>query len=167
MDMTTSLSLYKSLVLPHLDYCDTVYMCTTVQNLNKLQLIQNGACRTILKVPKDTHVDDMHQDLGIPTLAQRRQAHLATECFKSVSIPDSGLHYMFNPIGTNRRVTRLSNNMGMTVPRLNTTQGRKAFRYRGPMCWNGLDNDLKTSESTATFKSKMMKKIMRDVNHPG
>ena len=44
LDTTTGLTLYKSLVLPHLDYYDTVYMCTIVQNLNKLQLIQNGAC---------------------------------------------------------------------------------------------------------------------------
>ena len=48
LDKSTSLIPYKSLVLPHLDYCDLVYMNTTVQNLIKLQLIQNGACRTIL-----------------------------------------------------------------------------------------------------------------------
>ena len=64
LDHSTSLTLYKSLVLPHLDYCDIVYMCTTVQNLNKLQLIQNGACRTILRAPKDTSVSEMHKDLS-------------------------------------------------------------------------------------------------------
>ena len=167
LDTTKSLTLYKSLVLPHLDYCDIVYMCTTVQNLNKLQLIQNGACRTILKVPKDTHVEDMHQTLGLPTLAQRREAQIVNECYKSVTTPDSGLHYMFSLIGNNRRSTRLANNMGMIIPRLNTSQGRKAFRYRGPTCWNGIEQGLKTSESLAIFKSNMMKKLMRDVNHPG
>ena len=141
--------------------------CVPLYKTNKLQLIQNGACRTILKVPKDTHVEDMHQTLGLPTLAQRREAHLATECYKSVTTPDSGLHYMFNLIGTNRRSTRLASNMGITVPRLNTSQGRKAFRYRGPTCWNGMEPNLKTSESLAIFKSNMMKKLLRDVNHPG
>ena len=167
LDTTTSLTLYKSLVLPHLDYCDIVYMCTTAQNLNRLQLIQNGACRTILKVPKDTCVDSMHQELALPTLSQRRQFHLSTECYKSVTVQDSGLNYMFNKVGQNRRATRLATNHGMTIPRLNTSQGRKAFRYRGPMCWNGLDQNIKLSESLAIFKSAMMKNLMRDVNHPG
>ncbi len=167
LDKSTSLIPYKSLVLPHLDYCDTAYMCTTVQNLNKLQLIQNGACRTILKVPKDTSVDNMHKELALPTLPQRRQYHMATECYKSVTTPNSGLNFMFNRVGSNRRTTRLVTNLGMIIPRLNSNQGRKAFRYRGPMCWNDLEQNLKTSESLAIFKSSMMKKLMRDVNHPG
>ena len=168
LDTSTSLTLYKSLVLPHLDYCDIVYMCTSVQNLNKLQLIQNGACRTILKVPKDTSVEQMHQDLSIPTLNIRREAHLATECYKSVTNPNSGLSYMFNLVSENRtRTTRLTTNRGMLVPHLRTTLGRRAFRYRGPVCWNKLDNGLKISESTAIFKSNILKNLMRDVNHPG
>ena len=154
-------------LLPHLDYCDIAYMCTTVQNLNKLQLIQNGARRTILQVPKDTNITQMHRELAIPTLEQRCQLHLATECYESATTPESGLKYIFNEIGINRRSTRLAANMGMVVPRLNTTQGRKACRYRGPNCWNGLDQDLKTCESLAVFKSNMLRKLMSNVNHPG
>ncbi len=148
LDSSTSLTLYKSLVLPHLDYCDVVYMNMTVQNLNKLQLIQNGACRTILRVPKDTSVSLMHEELGIPTLTHRREYHLATGCYKAVNNPDAGLNYMFNLVeSTHARVTRLSMNQGMTVPPLRTVQGRKAFRYIGPTAWNKIDPDIKLSES--------------------
>ena len=38
LDRSTTLTLYKSLVLPHFDYCDTVYMTSALKNLNKLQL---------------------------------------------------------------------------------------------------------------------------------
>ena len=119
LDSATSLTLYKSLVLPHLDYCDLVYMNTTVQNLNKLQLSQNGACRTILRQPKDTSVSQMHEELGIPTLIQRREYHLATECYKAVNNPDAGLNHMFKLVqNTHTRTTRLSLNQGMTIPPL-------------------------------------------------
>ncbi len=84
-------------------------MCTSVQNLNKLQLIQNGACRTILKVPKETSVDQMHDELALPTLSTRREAHLATECYKSVKNTGSGLNHMFSLMSDNRtRITRLT-----------------------------------------------------------
>ena len=168
LDANTSLTLYKSLVLPHLDYCDLVYMNTTVQNLNRLQLIQNGACRTILRVPKDTSVEQMHRELAIPTLNQRRQYHMATECYKAVNNPDSGLHHMFNLLSDTRaRNTRLTTNRGMRVPNMKTVQGRKAFKYTGPLCWNSLEPDIKKSETVMSFKSNMLKLIMRDVNHPG
>ena len=46
IDYSIALTLYKSLVLPHLDYCDTIYMIGNQEDLNKLQLVQNVACRT-------------------------------------------------------------------------------------------------------------------------
>ena len=52
IDHSIALSLYKSLVLPHLDYCDTIYMTSTQEDLNKLQLAQNVACRTLLLADK-------------------------------------------------------------------------------------------------------------------
>ena len=36
VDETTALRLYKSLILPHFDFCDTVYMTATKESLNKL-----------------------------------------------------------------------------------------------------------------------------------
>ena len=63
LDRSTKILLYKSLILPHIDYCDLVYMNTTAKNLNMLQLIQNCACTIILGADKDTNVKTMHQQL--------------------------------------------------------------------------------------------------------
>ena len=50
IDHSISLTLYKSLVLPHLDYCDTIYiyiyMTGKQEDLNKLQLAQNTSTLT-------------------------------------------------------------------------------------------------------------------------
>ena len=51
---STVLTRYKSLILPHFDYCDTIYMTSSLQNVNRLQLIHNAACRTILLTDKYT-----------------------------------------------------------------------------------------------------------------
>ncbi len=108
LDQSTSLLLYKSLVLPHLDYCDLVYMCTTLHNLNRLQLVQNQACRTILMAPKETSTQNMHKQLELPLLAQRRQLHLSTECYKNATNDEAGLHGMFVKTANRGRQTRQS-----------------------------------------------------------
>ena len=36
LDRPAAITLYKSLVLPHIDYCDIVYECTSIGNLQKL-----------------------------------------------------------------------------------------------------------------------------------
>ena len=50
LDRKTAVFLYKSLVLPLMDYCSLVYTNTNEANLNRLQLVQNAACRTILQL---------------------------------------------------------------------------------------------------------------------
>ena len=78
----------------------------------------------------------------------------------------SSLHYMF--VKSHRtRVTRLGDANMVNVPRADREVGRKAFSYRGPVFWNGMENDLKCQSNRNTFKSAYLKKILRDVNHPG
>ncbi len=164
LDMDTSVMLYKSLVLPHFDYCDLVYCCTNAANLQKLQTLQNSACRTLLGAGRRAHVSDMHNELKLLTLEQRRTLHLGTECFKHIHNEASSLHSLFEP-----NVGRPTRSSGSTykIPNLKTDTGRRAFSYRGPHHWNGLPNEAKNSENLNAFKTNYLNLILRDVNHPG
>ena len=82
LDQPTALRLYKSLVLPHFDYCDTIFMTATKDNLNKLQLLQNSVCRTLLLANRETHVSDMHLTLGLLYLDERRCLHFVYRSIK-------------------------------------------------------------------------------------
>ena len=164
----TKILLYKSLILPHLDYCDLIYMCTTDQNLQKVQQIQNSACRIILRADIDTPIVQLHSELELPTLKQRRQIHMAMECHSSVVNEESGLHKLFVPLDKDRiRTTRSENQNLMNVANIKTVNGRKAFSYRGPHFWNILDNEARKIETKSNFKIHITKLICRDVNHPG
>ena len=48
----TMLMLYKTLILPIIDYGDILYDCITQKNAMILQRIQNMALKSVLKVPK-------------------------------------------------------------------------------------------------------------------
>ena len=76
--------LYKSLILPLLNYCDIVYMNTNQQNLNKLQLVQKMAYHISLCCDNREHIDDMHKSLNLELLSSRHDKHLVIECHKNV-----------------------------------------------------------------------------------
>ena len=95
LDLGTSVQLYQSLVLPHLDYCDIVYSCTSDANLQKLQKVQNSACRILLRSDRRAHIIDMHQRLRFLTLKQTQELHLSVECYKQINNSSSSLHQFF------------------------------------------------------------------------
>ncbi len=117
-----ALSLYRSLVLPHYDYCSTIYMCANKETLQRLQLVQNIGCRTILLAGKHTPIAEMHKQLGLPPLEVRSNVQLSQLCHKNI-FPDKpqSLTKFFTPariIGG--RCTRVVCNNNMVVPRLST-----------------------------------------------
>ncbi len=163
LDQNTSVLLYKSLVLPQFDYCDIVYDCTSLGNLQKLQKLQNSACRTMLLADNRTSVAEMHDDLQLLTLNQRRELHLSVDCHKHVNIPDSSLNYMFK---SKRKRTTRSGPKLVEVPQRRTATGRKAFSFRGPNHWNNLDVSKRVIENQDSFKRTILKEMLRDVDHP-
>ena len=130
-DRKTSLILYESLVLPHMDYCSLVYTNTTEVNIGRLQLVQNAVCRAILQADNRTHIDDMESELNLPNIHHRLEFQLSVECFKQINVPGNCLSHMFVKKETARR-TRASNTNQMVVPRVRTNIGRNAFSYKGP-----------------------------------
>ena len=162
LDRSPSIILYKSLVLPHLDYCDIVYCNMSNANLQKLQVLQNGACRTLLLADQWAPIVEMHNELKMLTLSQRRELHLSVDCYKHVSNKESSLHNLFK--AKNTRNTRSGEQM--VIPNLKTSFGRNAYSYRGPNHWHGIPSHIKGSKSVNVFQSEYLKLLLRDVNHP-
>ena len=55
MNKSIACQMYKSLILPQLDYCDVVYMAPAKSALKDLQKVQNISCRVILKESNMAH----------------------------------------------------------------------------------------------------------------
>ncbi len=166
LDRKTSLTLYRSSVLPHLDYCDLIYENTSKTNLNKLQLVQNSACRIMLLADKRTSVSQMHKDLNLLPLDKCRDLHRAQDCFKHINDKTSSLSYMFIEKDS-ARPTRHGQTKQVHCPDLRTNYGHKAYSYRGPNFWNGLPNHIRLVTQKNEFRDTMTRLLMLDENHPG
>lgn len=70
-----ALNVYKTTILPIIDYGDIFYNAAPKSLLNKLQILQNKAIRIIAKLPGRSKTDIHHRIYDILPLSERRKLH--------------------------------------------------------------------------------------------
>ena len=128
------ITIYKSLILPHLDYCSAVWGCIGNGLSQKLEKLQNRAARIITGSSWDASSAPILHALKWDSLADRRAKQLKSLMFKTVNnlVPDY-LSDKFTSIYTIHR-----HNL-----RPNTEALKKRFRYRDAVTWNSLSAEAK------------------------
>ena len=146
VDQDTSLRLYKSLIVPMIDYGDVMYDCLSAKDTYKVQKVQNSVLRIILQTDKWAHITDMHKELNLMYLADRRHTHTIGQVFKC-------LHGLAPPhvceqikMVQHAMTTRSSVANKLEVPVFRLEVSHQAFQYRGPSFWNMLDTDIAAIE---------------------
>ena len=154
------LNLYKSLVMPHLslDYGDIVYLHTSNENLAKLQMIQNNACRLILREGGRTSILAMHLELKLNTLCDRHLFRVSVymyKCMKGIILVDKNLVNMFETLSLQHGVdTRAQRRDDLVVMQTRTLMGDRAFSIFGARIWNSLPENIRTSNSVLIFTNE-------------
>ena len=114
-------------------------------------------------------MSDMHKDLSILTLSECRQLHFSFEIFKTVNSDSNyGLKKFYTPVvPVSGCILRCNRNRNFIIPRLRTSMGQRAIRYRGPVFWNCLPLEAKSALKFDSFKqivSGMVHQLFG--NHP-
>ena len=140
----TALLLYKTTILPIIDYNDIIYSLLTQQQALKLQRIQNRALRTIYR-DRQLNTQELHDKAKIDQLATRRNIHLLALMYRRTKEPD----YVDL---TNRR-TRTADGITLRVPRPKTNRLIKAPIFAGSKLWNALPHKVKSKPTYERFKA--------------
>ena len=82
VDYNTLITIYKSIIQPHFDYCSQVWGCLGKVLSDKLQRLQNRAFRIITREGYETRSKDILNKVGFPDLKTRREQQLATLMYK-------------------------------------------------------------------------------------
>ena len=77
-----AITIYKSEVLPYIDYADILCIGTYQRSLKKLQKQQNRAFRICLHKDKHSNTNQLHIETGISVLKDRRHMHLLNYMYK-------------------------------------------------------------------------------------
>ena len=81
---SSALQIYQALILPHFDYCSSVWDELNVTLSDKLQKLQNRAARVITRSSYDTSTSFLLKRLHWDDLSTRRKKLKATLMFKTI-----------------------------------------------------------------------------------
>ena len=154
-----ALDLYRSLVIPHIDYCDVVYDAIGQTDSRKLQKIQNRCLRICCKADPRTPISELHEACHLPKLADRRELHVCNLVHQGLNNKSSNnVNNFFRPVSNHHNVgTRSSADNKLVVPTTRLKICEQNVKVRGAKYYNNLPSKIRRAPSTNSFKSSARK----------
>ena len=124
--------MYRGIVEPHLSYCCSVWGCCSESKIDVLQKIQNRAARIVTSSPYDASAAPIIESLGWSTISDLIRKETAMLTYKSLnSLARNYLRKLFAKCSDGRQRFLCSSETYLKIPFLKTTNGQRAFSYRG------------------------------------
>ena len=162
-DKRTLLMIINSLVFSKLFYCSNVWANTSKCNINKLQAVQNFACRIVSGARKYDHITPIRKELNWLPVADQLYYRSATMAFKCMTghAPEYLSSKFLKRAEVSGRSTR--NSQLLNIPLFKTASGQRTFYYRIVNVWNSLDYSLKLCNSVSVFKNRRRTKLLKEL----
>lgn len=145
---------YNAYILPHLDYCCTIWGNCNSEYLDRVTKFQKRAARLILDKDYDTPSEELFSMLNWMTFRDRIQYQKAILVYKILNnLAPSYLSNLFlHTCDTHSLNLRSVATDLLHIPKPNTELYRKSFAYSGSKIWNSLPENARTSTSLDDFK---------------
>lgn len=145
--------MYNSFILPHFDYCDTVWDNCTLTLCAELEKLNLDAIRTVIGAVRGTSHLKLYQESGILPLKERRQRHKLILFFKIIKgLTPSYLSTYLPPLVAEFNPHHRRNPLQRYIPRCRTEIYAQSFFPSTTTAWNALPDNIKSSDSLAEFK---------------
>ncbi len=151
----TILTLYKSLVRPHLEYCVQAWCPHLRKDIDLLEKVQRRATR-LIKELRGTSYEERLVKLGLTTLENRRLRGDMIEVFKIIKGFDNV------PVNTLFELSSCSlrgHSLKLYKDSFKTNIGKFSFANRVIQDWNNLPDDVVSSNTINTFKNRFDRHI--------
>jgi hypothetical protein len=149
---------FNSYILPHLDYCCTIWGNCNSDLINSVICFQKRAARLILDVNIDTSSETLFKELRWMKFDERIKFKKAIMMYKVCNkiAPDylqQKFTYVSDIHSKNLRSQVLNS---IYVPKPNLEISRKTFTYSGSKIWNSLPDTVKNASTVQEFKAKYL-----------
>ena len=147
LTIKAALLVYKSMMLPVLEYGDLFLSAATVKNRKRLQVLQNKGLRCALNRGSDTSTDELHAAADLLKLKYRRELHTLKFMYGASSCPNNLVSRAEDVL-----VTRSCRKRTLKVKRPKTEKFKNSLAYLGPHKWNALPLDLHQAADRWEYK---------------
>ena len=149
-----AIMVYKSMLLPLLEYGDVFLSAASLEDRKRLQTLQNKGLRCALNKGIETSSEELHLEAGLLKLKFRREQHVLNYMFDISRVPGMQKKKSAHAMRTRSHKKRL-----LRVKRPNTEKFRKCFAYRGPKKWNSLPETFHTTQTKITYKTLVANRV--------
>ena len=159
LNLSTRKLYFNAYILPHLDYCCTIWGNCNDNLIDKLIKFQKRAARLILDKPMDTPSDELFQTLGWMKFDERVNYRKAILMYKSLhNLAPTYLSSKFTYTSDIHQVNlRSMSDSTLYVPKPNLEIYRKTFAYPGSKIWNALPESIRNAPSLWAFKQRYLR----------
>jgi hypothetical protein len=158
----SSLSMLGSaLVLPHFDYCSSVWNNCSKFNLASLQIQQNKLARIVLGADLYTPIDEMLISLKWTRLSKRWDITFYCfiyKCLGYLAPTYLSSHFIYTS-SIHSYPTRNQCTASLALPKYKSRSGQRTFHVRAVKLWNTLPSEIRlniSSMSLRMFKNKIV-----------
>lgn len=159
LNINSKITIYKSIISPHIDYCSSLLFLSNETQLKRLQKIQNKIMRVVIGCSRYTSIASMLETLQWLSVKQRIYYNTMIFIYKiyygllpqylSCHLSIISDHHNFN--------TR--NKSNFTVPFYTKKFSQNSLFYKGVQLYNNLPTTVKTSRSLPIFKRECVQYI--------
>ena len=145
-----------SMVLSHLDYCNSVLAGLPASTIKKAQNIQNWAAKVVLKRNRYDSSTRALYDLHWLPVQYRINYKIAVMVFKCLNNMAPSYLQDLLVIKSHPRRTRASGSSSLIIPFTKcSTFAHRSFSVQGPSIWNSLPSDVKLSDNLNIFRKNL------------
>lgn len=165
ISLITSINVYNTIIKPHFEFGSTIiYTCCNESQIERLQILQNKAMRTILKCSKYANIQVMLDMLKWLNIKQRLQ--LNTLLFIYQIKHGNAPEYLCDQIKYVGEVQPygLRNAENFRLRKANTTSRQRSLFYKGLKLFNSLPNETKTENNIKIFKKECVNFVKNSSN---
>jgi hypothetical protein len=154
-------SLVQSLVIVHIDYCNSIYYGLPDSTMQPLQSIQNQAAKLVLQRSKYDSAKACLRELHWLPVKEHVEFKVLTIVFKSLN--GQGPNYFKDffqtmQTGYSLRSTE-SSKINLKVPKTRTKFGDRTIMSAGPRLWNSLPQHIKQCQDLMTFRKSLKTRL--------
>ena len=156
---STALMVYKTLIMPIMEYGDVIFDCLSARDVSTPQKLQNSCLKHVLQLPRLTPTAYIHEKLDVEYLLSRRSQHVATQMFRISNklAPKHVCDLFVSRSEISSRVTRSSCKLNYEIPRRKLEMTKRVFVYRGSKLWYDVPYELKTANNPKSFRTELAK----------
>ena len=154
LDWDTIKTIIQALVMSKLNYCNSLLLGLANYQLNKIQRIQNMACRIVCNLHKFDHVTPSMHDLHWLKIPQKIQLKIACLMYKCIN--GQAPKYLIDLLPFKPKTWQLHSTTSDILPPIlqrSTLAYNASFPSAGPRLWNSLPKEIWHQQTQELLRS--------------